>query len=823
MKNRAVFWRAGLCRMALAALVALAWTAPAAFAQDGYQRPPKDILDVLHAPVTPAMSVSPTKDYVLLYEAVRYPPISELAQPMLRLAGLRINPATNGPHRATQFTKLILKRVSDGSERPITLPVSPYFGLPLWSPDGQRFAFARTGTNRTELWVGDVASAAVRRLPGVALNAAVTRGFDWMPDGRTLLCLTLPARRGMPPAEPTVPEGPNVQENYGRPGPAPTFQDLLQNAHDEDLFDYYAAAQLILVDVVSGRLTAVGKPAVFTRLDPAPDGQHILVVRTHRPYSYLLPLQRFPQEIEVWNRAGKVVHQLASLPLAENVPLGGVPTGPRNVQWLPTDSATLVWVEALDGGDPRKKVPYRDRILWLKPPFTGQPVELAKTEHRFAGLTWGERGDLAILREFDRDRNWTRAWFLNPQKLDEKPRLVWDMSTQERYRNPGAPMMRVLPNGSSAMVQYGNSIFLSGAGATPEGDRPFLDRFDTTTLKAERLFRCEEKIYEAVNTLLTPDGSRFLTRQETPSSPPNYFIRTAGSNTKQAFTSFPDPVPQLRGIKKELVRYKRADGVDLTFTLYLPPDYKPGERRPAVVWAYPVEFTDPALAGQVAGSPYRFTTIGGASQLFFLLAGYVVLDDASMPVVGDPQTVNNTYVEQIVSSAKAAMDKANELGVIDSDRVGVGGHSYGAFMTANLLAHSDLFRAGIARSGAYNRTLTPFGFQNERRTLWEAVELYVKVSPFVHANRINEPILLIHGEADNNTGTFPIQSERMYHALKGNGGSVRYVTLPHEAHGYAARESIEHTIWEMLTWFDKHVKNAPPRDKVQRAAAEPDK
>jgi dipeptidyl aminopeptidase/acylaminoacyl peptidase len=516
-----------------------------------------------------------------------------------------------------------------------------------------------------------------------------------------------------------------------------------------------------------------------------------------------------------------VIHHVASEPLAENVPLGGVETGPRNYNWISPEPATLIWVEALDDGDPRKTVPRRDKVMALRIGTEKEPKELLKLEHRYQGIAWGETGTLAIVREFDRRRNWTRTWFLNPQNPSEAPRLVWDMSSAERYKNPGAPLTRLLSSGHNALLQSGDFIFLDGPGASPEGDRPFLDRFNIKTLQAERLWRCDDRSYESVVTWLSPDGSKFLTRRETPAEPPNYYLRTAGSDAAKALTNFPDPTPQLRAIKKQLVRYKRADGQDLSFTLYLPPDYKPGERRPAVVWAYPLEFTGADLAGQVSGSASRFTTISGISELFFLLAGYVVLDNASMPVVGDnPETVNNTYVEQIVSSAKAAIDKAAEMGVINPDRVGVGGHSYGAFMTANLMAHSDLFRAGIARSGAYNRTLTPFGFQSERRTLWEAPELYFKMSPFLYAHKLKAPILLIHGEADNNSGTFPIQSERMYAALKGNGGNVRYVTLPFEAHGYAARESTEHTLWEMINWFDKYVKNAPPRQPQPRAAAE---
>lgn len=398
---------------------------------------------------------------------------------------------------------------------------------------------------------------------------------------------------------------------------------------------------------------------------------------------------------------------------------------------------------------------------------------------------------------------------LNVDDLAQQPRLVWDRSSQDRYNDPGTPIMRTLSNGQRVMWQSGNAIFLNGRGASRQGDRPFLDRFDLTTLKAERLFRSDEKSYEAVETLLSEDGSKFITKYESSSEPPNYFIRTAGDTTKKALTNFTDPTPQLRGIKKQLVTYKRADGVPLSFTLYLPPNYKEGTQLPTVIWAYPREFGDADTAGQVSGSANRFTTISGMSQLFFLLQGYAILDDAAMPVIGDPDTMNNTYVEQVVASAKAAIDKAVEMGVTDRNRVGVGGHSYGAFMTANLLAHSDLFKAGIARSGAYNRTLTPFGFQAERRTLWQAAETYLKMLPFMYAGKIKEPILLIHGEADDNSGTFPIQTDRLYQAIKGNGGNVRYLTLPLEAPGYAARESLEHTLWEMMTWFDKYVKNAP--------------
>src|SRR4030095_4927418 len=522
----------------------------------------------------------------------------------------------------------------------------------------------------------------------------------------------------------------------------------------------------------------------------------------------------FPKDVDVWDMKGHMVYKVASLPLADQVPIDGVITGPRFMRGGQPEPATLVWARALDEGNPKKKVAFRDSVLMLKAPFSEEPTEVFKTEQRFTGLFWGEKDGLLFVSDYDRDKRWIRTFMLNADKPGAAPKIVWSRNQQDRYNDPGTPLMRTQAGGQRALLQNGDWIYLIGAGASPDGDRPFLDRFNLQTLKSERIFRSENNCYESVVGVLSDDAKQFVTRRESPTDAPNYYVRNTGETSAmpaKSLTKFADPTPQLRGIKKELVSYKRAEGVQCSFTLYLPPGYKEGTRLPTVVWAYPLEFNDASTAGQVAGSTQKATQIVGMSHLFFLLEGYAVLDDATMPVVGDPETVNNTYVEQIVMSAKAAIDKATEMGVTDPDRVGVGGHSYGAFMTANLLAHSDLFRAGIARSGAYNRTLTPFGFQGERRNFWEATKLYTDISPFFYANKMNEPILLIHGEADNNQGTFPIQSERLFAAISGNGGTARLVMLPLEAHGYSATESVEHTLYEMVQWFDKHVKNAKPR------------
>lgn len=648
-----------------------------------------------------------------------------------------------------------------------------------------------------------------------------------MPDQKSLLVNLVSPKRGAAPSyQNLTPTAPNIQETTGKTGAIRTYQDLLRSPNDEALFDYYATSQLAVVSV-DGKIREIGQPAIFETATISPDGNYILTSRVQRPFSYLLPANDFPQEVEVWDTNGKSVYKGASVPLQDNIPVDGVTTAPRNFGWIPTEAATLVWAEALDEGNPKAKVEFRDKIMRIAAPFSAAPTEIVKIQHRLAGRSFGERDGLMLFSDYNRDTRRRRLFVMDYRSSASAPKLISDLNVAERYKDIGQPVVKRLPNGFSVVQQNGDEIFLTGLGASDEGDKPFLRKLNLKTEETTPLFQSRGDSYESFVALISDDGKKIITRRESIAATPNLYVislcslsnnsGTDCANGETKLTNFPDPAPQLRGIKKQLVKYKRADGVVLSFTLYTPPNYKEGTKLPTLVWAYPLEFTDASVAGQVSGSTNRFTSIGGISHLFFLLNGYAVLDNTTMPVVGDPETVNDTFIKQINDSAKAAIDKGVEMGIVDPERVGVGGHSYGAFMTANLLAHSDLFRAGIARSGAYNRTLTPFGFQGERRNFWEATELYTKISPFFYADKINEPILLIHGEADNNTGTFPIQSERLFAALQGTGGTARLVMLPHESHGYSARQSVEHTLFEMISWFDKYVKNAKPREKNQTA------
>ncbi len=793
-----------------ALLVALLMLEASVSAQTAYQKPPQAVADILNAPPIPSVSVSPTRDYLAIIESARYPSIAEVAEPMLRLAGLRINPQTNGPARAPRVVGLAFRKIEGGEPKAVAMPAGAKFSSPVWSHDGKRFAVANTTDKGVELWLGTVADATVRKVDGVQLNAVFATplrqdAVEWL-NSNELLVKLIPEKRGDSPKPPAAPPGPVVQESSGKAAPVRTFQDMLQNAHDESLFEHYCTAQLAVVGV-DGKVTKLGAPGIVTGFDPSPDGKHLLVSRVKKPFSYLYPYSAFPEITEVWDRTGKVVHVVADLPLQDKVPIEGVPTGPRSVRWVPTEPATLFWAEALDGGDPKAKVPHRDQLFTLPAPFTAKPTAVYKTEHRFRSTSFFENGNW-LVTDFDRDRRWTRTVAIDPRDPSFKPVAVFDRSAQDRYNDPGTPVTTPLPNGQRVIRLVDGFMLLSGAGATPKGEFPILTRFRPVAKTTEVVFKSGEGVYETA-TALDDTGKKLLVRRESPTAPPNTFLRVDGKETQ--ITNNVDPFPELRKVKRQLVTTKRADGVTISFTLYVPPGVKDGEKLPTVFWAYPREFNSADTASQVSGSPNRFVTPAGFSHLFFLTQGYAVMDEVSMPVVGPPESANDTFIDQLVMNAKAAIDKACDIGPIDRDRIGIGGHSYGAFMTANLLAHSDLFRAGIARSGAYNRTLTPFGFQNERRTFWEAPEVYGKMSPFNSAQKVNEPLLLIHGQADSNPGTFPVQSERMYQAVRGNGGTVRLVLLPHEDHGYSAKESVEHVLAEQIGWFDKYVKNAKPR------------
>ncbi len=807
-----------LAPIALATLVPALLAPAVAAAQVAYRQPPAAIQQILDAPATPTSVVTPDRSMILLLQRPGLPPISEIAAPEYRVAGIRLDPRTSGPSRQNPARGISVMPLAGGEPAPLamSLPAGAGVGTPLFSPDGRRFAFVVSTDDALTLWVADLASRSARQVSPRRLNAVLGAPCDWT-GNEALVCTLVPGDRGAEPVAPSTPGGPIVQEALtGSADRAATYQDLLKSPHDEAIFTHYATSQLARV-ALDGTVTPINAPAIIAGTSVSPDGQFVLVTSLSKPFSYSVPLNFFPTRIEVWAMDGRIARTLAARPLIERVAWGGdgAQVGPRNPQWRADAPATLVWVEALDGGDPAKQVEKRDRVLALASPFTGEPTAVLETGWRARGITWG-RADLAIATESNSRQRKARVWAIDPSGK-AAPRLLWERSTEDRYGDPGQFVTRRDTRGQQVLhlTPDGKSAFLRGNGASPDGDRPFLDRFDLATGKPTRLFQSQAPFYETVTDLLDDKGERLLTRRESVDEPPNLWQRDLVRRiAPRQLTFAKDPAPAFKDVRKERVSYTRKDGVTLHATVYLPPGYDKARdgALPFLLWAYPLEFGSADAASQVSGSPYRFTRPGGSSHLFALLNGYGVMDDPTMPIIGmDGKEPNDTYVEQLTASAEAAIEKIVAMGVADRDRIAVGGHSYGAFMTANLLAHTKLFRAGLARSGAYNRTLTPFGFQGEERSYWQAQDLYERMSPFTYADRIKTPILLIHGMADNNTGTFPIQSERMYAALKGNGATVRYVQLPAESHGYAARESVGHTLFEMMSWLDQWVKPTKPK------------
>ena len=779
-----------------------------------WKRPSQDILDVMYAPQLPWVWTSPTGEYLLLADPIFYPELEELAAPMHKLAGIRVNPKNNYYHGDHGGTSPRLKKIADGIEIPLSLPEGAELQDVDWTVDGQRYALTVDHGDHIGLWVGDV-SGKVRKIEGLSVNPLMGNSVSWLPDQKRLVVKRIP-KRGPVPDPPLIPAGPKIMEGEGASARS-TYEarNLLETAYDDVLFDYFMRAEIVVLDPSDGKTELIGKAGPYSYVRFSPDGQYILVRRLVGPWSHEVAYWRFAHEVEVWDAKGNKVSTVASLPLADNVPVHGVPTGPRSVQWRSTAPHTLYWIEALDGGNPVTEVPHRDQLMRLEAPFNSEAELVYKAEHRMWTNGWTEKGNTVMIAQWQRIKRWRYFYLLDVSSGEA--RKWYDLDEDDRYNSPGSPVYRQLDNGQWVLRQKGDQVYFRGSGATEDGDRPFLDLRSMKDESSVRLFRCAPDKYEYFVDF-AGDEDHFVMRSESPSEVPNYYMATLGkpvdalqgeagfTYSRRPITDFKDPTPQLRQIEKRIVHYQRKDSVPLSFHLYLPPGYKEGTTLPTVLDAYPLEYSSSATAGQVSGSTRRFMRLYGASNLYFLLKGYAVLANTAMPMIGDPETTYNTFIEQLGSDAEAAVNKAVELGVTDPKRIGVIGHSHGALMVANLLAHTDLFAAGIARSGSYNKTNQPFGFQSERRSLFEARDVYIQVSPTFFADKVNEPVLIIHGDDDSNPGTLTFQSEVFYEAVRGSGGTARLVLLPHEDHGYSAKQNLEHVLWEEFEWFDKYVK-----------------
>lgn len=789
----------------------------------GYQKPPQEILDLVDVQLAPGVLMDDAKEHMVLLYRNTYVNIEELSEEELRLGGLRINPKTNIGSRVTYYTNLEIKPMAKEDATIVSvggLPENPRLTNFNWSPDQKKIAFTHTTADGVELWILDIDSRTARKLTEARVNANLRDVINWFKDSKSVLVKMLPeTRKPLINTEEAVPVGPTISVNDGKKAQNRTYQDLLKNKSDEHNFEQLALADLYKVSL-DGMAEKWMETAMYNSVNFSPDGEYVLISTVEKPFSYLVPYSRFPSKTVVYSKDGQAVETVLEVPLIEDLPKGFMATreGRRDLSWRDDRPASLVFSEALDGGDPEKEAEYRDEVFQLDAPFNGRPKSILKTINRFSGIVWGD-DNTAIAYDYWWNTRNLKTYTFNPSDAGQKPKIIFDRNYQDIYSNPGNFVTVRNKMGRSVLALDGDHAYLIGDGYTEEGQFPFLDQLNLTTTEKERLYQSEYKDKLEDLRDYDPEKKQLLVRIESKNEYPNYYFRTVGKTALRQLTSFKNPFESISSVHKEVITYTREDGLELSGTLYLPVGYdkEKKEKKPMILWAYPREYKDKSSAGQNTQNPNEFTYPYYGSPVYWVARGYVVLDDASFPIVGEGDTEpNDSFRDQLVANAKAAIDAVDEMGYIDRSKVAVGGHSYGAFMVANLLSHSNLFAAGIARSGAYNRTLTPFGFQSEERSYWDAPEVYYTMSPFMHADKMKTPLLLIHGEADNNSGTYPMQSERYFNALKGLGATVRLVMLPKESHGYRAKESILHMLWEQDQWLEKHVKNKSVSDEVIR-------
>ncbi len=784
--------------------------------QIDYQKPPQSILELVDIEPAPAAVFDTKKENMILLHRDSYKSIAELSQEELRLAGLRIDPATNIGSRTSFYHTVKLKKLTDPNAKAQTsqgLPTNPRLSNFVWSPDEKYLAFTNTTQTGNELWILEIKNNKAKKLSEPILNANTYDVINWFRDSKSVIVKAIPSsRKALINTDVAIPTGPIVSNSDGKKAQNRTYQDLLKNKNDEFNFEQLATSELLKIDL-NGKAQKWLETNMFMDVSFSPDGKYVMVSTIEKPFSYLVTYNRFPSRTNIYSDNAELIQTVSVVPLIEDLPKGFMATrkGKRAFSWRSDKPATLVYAEALDGGDPAKEVEFRDEVFMVNAPFDGEGKSLCKTINRYSGIRWGN-DKFAILTDYWWNTRNTKTYLINPSSNNKKQTILFDRNYQDRYNDPGSFSMHKGEYGRSVLtIDENNNAFLISPGYTKSGQFPFLDQFNLKTYSIERLF--QSKLTNKLENVYSYDLERneLLVRIESQNEYPNYYLRPV-NDTKalKQLTYFTNPFKSIESVDKQVITYKREDGLELTGTLYLPLGYDKvkKEKVPLIIWAYPREFKDKNSASQSTQNSNKFTYPYYGSMIYWVTQGYAVLDDASFPIVGEGDAEpNDDFRKQLVANAKAAIDAVDSLGYIDRNRVACGGHSYGAFMVANLLSHSDLFAAGIARSGAYNRTLTPFGFQSEERSYWDAPDVYNTMSPFMHADKMKTPLLLVHGEADNNSGTYPLQSERYFNALKGLGAPVRLVILPKESHGYAAKESIMHLLWEQHQWLEEHVKN----------------
>ena len=780
----------------------------------GYQIPKKELLDLIDVDLAPTVLRNTKNTVMVLLSRSTYKSIADLSRKELRIAGLRVDPKRFIGSRTTYYNKVELVDFEKGKTRLLVagLPNKPQLTNFIWSPDEKMIAMTHTSDSSVELWILDVTTRKAKKLSSQPINATMGNSINWFKSSKELLVKLIPKdREDIIDQSVVVPTGPKVTENNGEKAQNRTYQDLIKNPTDAKNFTQLSRSEIYKIDL-NGNKSHFLEARMYRGVSVSPDGKYVMVSFVKEPFSYLVPYYRFPTETHVYDLDAQLVKLISDNPLQEVLPKGfmAVSTNKRDIGWRKDKPSTIYYVGALDKGNPEIKVPYRDALYEWEAPFGQKSILLTKTINRYAGIIWGNDLNAIIYDRWWNSRN-SKTYTFSPSKPDIPARVIVDRNYQDRYSDPGDFVTRKGKYGENILALDGNNAFLLGDGFSEKGQFPFLDQINLKSNKKNRTY--QSTYTDKFEQLYDYDiiEKKLSIRIESKNEYPNYFTRSLDKkHTLKQQTFFENPFKNLENVGKELISYKRKDGLDLSGILYTPEGFDKNNPKqlPMILWAYPREYKDKSSAAQKINNPNRFLYPSWGSPIYWVTQGYLVLDRAAFPIIGEgTDEPNDSFRTQLVANAEAAINAVVEKGYADRNRIAVGGHSYGAFMVANLLSHSNLFAAGIARSGAYNRTLTPFGFQSESRSYWEAPEVYYTMSPFMHADKMKTPLLLVHGEADNNSGTYPLQSERYYNALKGLGATTRLVMFPRESHGYRAKETILHLIWEQDQWLEKYVKN----------------
>ncbi|MDE2784781.1 MAG: prolyl oligopeptidase family serine peptidase [Gemmatimonadota bacterium] len=829
-------------------------------------QPPEEIADAVLAPRYLNVSLNqPSPNGMWFLHQLSDGPVTmdRFSRPFDELGGQFYEPQANRSRSLSIRNMAGLQVISaaDGSVTDIEVPDGARVSGAQWSPDGSQLAFYVHTDDATHIHVADPASGDSRQITRDAVLATMVTTFEWTSNGDEIATVLIPDGRAARPMAPSVPSGPQVKQTEDGRNILRTYASLMATPHDEALLEWHVTGQLATIAVDNRRVANIGDPAMIRSFDFSPDGMYARVTTMQQPFSYIVPVTSFGRVEEIWDRDGTVLAEIDETEL--NTGIRGAPSAPgvagdeeepdrRQMAWR-EDGAGLVYLrmepapeeeegaeeeeaEEEEDGDARRM----DRVMLWAPPF-GEDDEtvLYESRQRMANHRYSE--DYGWLFVTQGGGGGARGGFGGggargtrteyAVRLDD-PETRYEISewdTDEFYENPGSLLMTSgQAGGGGAAFRFGGggggagghfveiagaegaeSVFLMGTvyNEDPLAESPmsFLDRVALRSGDRERVYESSnDGQSERITTVLDADAGRFVVQRETPTEVAQGYLVVGSARTQ--LTSNVDYTPDLTNAPRQRFTVERPDGFRFLVNVTLPPDYQEGERRPAMFWFYPREYEDQEGYDEGARSYNKnaFPNFGTRSIEYLIRLGYVVVEPDA-PIVGEEGRINNNYQHDLRNNLAAVIDELDARGLIDRRRLGLGGHSYGAFGTLNAMVHTPFFKAGIAGDGNYNRTFTPLGFQREPRYFWDAREVYLGMSPFVYANNLTGAVLLYHGMHDQNVGTAPDHSPRLFHALNGLGKEAAMYLYPFEDHGPATRETLLDLWARWAAWLDVHL------------------